>query len=646
MRAPRYLLALALVLMLGTTGRGMLTEDQVLLVVNGSSEVSAYVAEMYRQYYPGISDDQVIELSGLPDSASPTANAYDEIITRQEYESLIAEPIRQHLINTGLVNDIYCLVTIAGMPYRIEDTNLDYADVVKPYGSDASIVVAHYGQIDAATVEAELALLWQTDPALEEWPSGPRVRLRNRVVNPYQGYRSSITEWSQERDLLNRRLSFRWTSVMLAGGALMEGEPDPSGISALNRLMSPADIYLVVRLDGPRNVGESPIFAVREILDRSARVSDPSHVRFAGFWPSDSAVVFDHAPAAPGGNLVGNDVLNFPPTWDFGQGPVTLWTLSYAEFPVPPTADVINYRDDYVLGFEMLTGYVPLEDQLSLAPGEDDLLGGRVYLDDTSTMMDYEELHVDESLFALATFGKNSDDGRDRHYLKTGGNDGRPLFRMVPGAVFASAESFNAVTMFLNYNTFQGKIVDFLHVGGTGAVGHGFEPMADAIIDTQFLFENLLRDEDGDSIGDMCFAEAAVSAMPYVSWAEVAVGDPLMRLHLGPGAMVYVDAAGTTFEPGDCDGDGDVDAADAVWILSVLNDGEAAFGDGRYDDRADIDRDGYVEFNDLDALINTLWGTDYEALSQSLSAWPRETLGMAEAPPGQRPPPSEAIGGL
>ena len=156
-------------------------------------------------------------------------------------------------------------------------------------------------------------------------------------------------------------------------------------------------------------------------------------------------------------------------------------------------------------------------DQLSLAPGDDDVLGGRVYLDETSTMMDYEELHIDESLFALATFGKNSDDGRDRHYLKTGGNEGRPLFRMVPGAVFASAESFNAVTMFLNYNTFQGKIVDFLHVGGTGAVGHGFEPMADAIINTQFLFENLLRDEDGDSVGDLCFAEAALDS-PRLDW--------------------------------------------------------------------------------------------------------------------------------
>ena len=199
--------------------------------------------------------------------------------------------------------------------------------------------------------------------------------------------------------------------------------------------------------------------------------------------------------------------------------------------------------------------------------------------------------------------------------------------------------------MFLNYNTFQGKIVDFLHVGGTGAVGHAFEPMADAIINTQFLFENLLRDEDGDLAGDLCFAEAAFSAMPYLSWAEVAVGDPLMRLHEGPGARIYVDAAGTTFEPGDCDGDGNVDAADATWVLSALNNGETAFGDDRYDDRADIDRDGYVEFSDLDALLDVLWGTDYNALSQSLSAWPREG-GLAEAPPGQRPTPGPLSGGF
>jgi hypothetical protein len=98
-----------------------------------------------------------------------------------------------------------------------------------------------------------------------------------------------------------------------------------------------------------------------------------------------------------------------------------------------------------------------------------------------------------------------------------------------------------------------------------------------------------------------------------------------------------VDASGTTFEPGDCDGDGDVDVADATWALSALSAGEAAFGDDSYDDRADVDRDGYLEFSDLDALIDVLWGTDYEALSQDAGAWPREAGDLSGASIRQPP---------
>ena len=146
MRVFRCAFAWAVVLILAGGAKGTLTEEQILLVVNGNSEVSAYVADMYREYYPGIPENQVIKLSGLPDCACASATAAHEIITRQQYESLIAQPLRDHLEATGLVNDIYCIVTTAGVPYRIEDDNPEYADVVKPAGSDASVVAAHYGQ--------------------------------------------------------------------------------------------------------------------------------------------------------------------------------------------------------------------------------------------------------------------------------------------------------------------------------------------------------------------------------------------------------------------------------------------------------------------------------------------------------------------
>ena len=79
-------------LVLAAPARGQLGEQHVLLLVNGDSPVSVHVAKMYRQYHPGIANEQVLVLSGLSDCASPSATAADEIITRQEFESLIAQP--------------------------------------------------------------------------------------------------------------------------------------------------------------------------------------------------------------------------------------------------------------------------------------------------------------------------------------------------------------------------------------------------------------------------------------------------------------------------------------------------------------------------------------------------------------------------
>ena len=121
--------------------------------------------------------------------------------------------------------------------------------------------------------------------------------------------------------------------------------------------------------------------------------------------------------------------------------------------------------------------------------------------------------------------------------------------------------------MFSNVNTSpvaQGKIVDFIEIGGTGAIGHAFEPRSNAIIDNLFLFYNLLADDDGDGKADLTFVEAAFTAIPFVSWSEVAIGDPLMQIAYGPG--------GNRWYPlnGDANNDGWVTAADLIIISACL----------------------------------------------------------------------------
>ena len=86
--------------------------------------------------------------------------------------------------------------------------------------------------------------------------------------------------------------------------------------------------------------------------------------------------------------------------------------------------------------------------------------------------------------------------------------------------------------------------------GGSGAVGHAFEPGVEGLIQSDFLLANLLRDDDEDGVGDMTLAEAAFTAMPFLSWAEVVLGDPLMRLRTASGGPVDPDGDGVPLPAG------------------------------------------------------------------------------------------------
>jgi hypothetical protein len=173
----------------------------------------------------------------------------------------------------------------------------------------------------------------------------------------------------------------------------------------------------------------------------------------------------------------------------------------------------------------------------------------------------------------------------------TGGPQAGPLFPCVPGAVFTSIESFNAVTMFTSMATSQDKIAEFIQMGGTAAIGHSFEPLTDAIVLVEYLYRNLVRDDDADGVGDMSLVEAAFTAIPYLSWTEVLIGDPLMRLRVGPGGLVH-----TANEcPADINGDGFVGYADRLRVLYSYN---SQIGDTKYDPAADLNQDGFVGYFD------------------------------------------------
>lgn len=103
-------------------------------------------------------------------------------------------------------------------------------------------------------------------------------------------------------------------------------------------------------------------------------------------------------------------------------------------------------------------------------------------------------------------------------------------FTYRPGACFMSYESYNGDT-FAAANLLdltqghpgQGQIADFLHLGGTVAIGNCYEPFIVGVGDERWVFDRYLHHGDR-------WIEAAYKGLRLLSWQEVVVGDPLCRV--------------------------------------------------------------------------------------------------------------------
>jgi hypothetical protein len=584
-----------------------LSGSDVLVLVNANSPTSKYIAKMYRQYHPDVPESQILVLTdsndfALTDCSGQLSTAADEIITRAEYNELIAEPVREYLLANNLVTQIKVIVTTAGIPYRIMDTNSNYANVILPGGSNPITVKNNETAISAASVESELTCLWYSDYG--DNPFG----LTNRMINPYQGYRTTGLDIFERLGPGGK--AFTWT---IAFSFAPYKSPRAEGVmvypGVIDRNFNAGDIYLTCRLDGPKNKGLSAIFSVRHILERAKRASDPA----LGVNPYKAFAILDDAPDYAIDNVEAN--LDFNRVFNLA-GDVDY--LKYNEIGSnPPDARTIRNVDDYKKGFLASTGFLSDDDILNVgqtAEGAFIVLDSRcnntVTLQSDLESVLYQvggEEFSGAGVICYGTFGVNSvtnnsgDPIVGSDYLFTGGPGGAGPLNIVNGAVFTSLESFNAVTMFSDVEALycaQGKIVDFISIGGAGAIGHAMEPQADGAIDNEFLVYNLLADEDGDGFADLTFVEAAFSAIPYLSWGEVVIGDPLMRLAYNTdggnddSAWFFDDVLG------DVTRDGIFNSKDTRAIRKAS--GSSLFiSDSNYDDMCDLTQDGLVNAKDL-----------------------------------------------
>ncbi len=529
--AGRWGALLCLAWLAGPTVAGI-SEDRVLILVNGASADSQYAASFYRQCHPGIPLENVVLLTGLGDMTSSA----DEIISRDDFETHIAEPVRQHLLDHGLVDHIWVIVTTAGMPYRIADST--YPDVVQPHGGSCQTVMDHAHAIDAASVESELAVLWQIDPSLDP---NHRAPLAARLVNPYHGYVSPMASFCSDRDILGRRETFKFAAPLFDNTRVYEGQEFSFYRATGGRQFCVKDMYLVARLDGPRGESLTPLYFIVRMLEMAARVSNPSHPDFHGYDPACSVVVIDDKTS---GTVSDNN------SWYNVGTAVQPSTYPYAyptsaTYPTPPNVGSTSlYRDDFRYAFRSLTGNADLPDPnlgeavQAMGPG---MIGGPVLYEPSDALVHWG-VDPNFGVGGLCSFGIHQH-GVSSEYLLTGGPGGTELVHPVYGAIFNSTESFNAVTFFVDApiptSAKQGLIWQWFYIQGSGALGHVFEPMASSVADNDLLFYNYFRDADFDGIGDMTFVEAAYTAIPYLSWAPLVVGDPLMRIHQvygsGPG---------------------------------------------------------------------------------------------------------------
>ena len=136
------------------------THPEVLIVVNGESEISRAIGEYYRRSR-GIPRENVLALS-VPISDPSLASPRHESIGRADFEKRVRDPIADHLKRRGLADRIEIIVTTKGVPLRVLGNSVPLRDRLR----DAT----------AASVDAELALLFS---GLDGAPG------IERTVNPY-----------------------------------------------------------------------------------------------------------------------------------------------------------------------------------------------------------------------------------------------------------------------------------------------------------------------------------------------------------------------------------------------------------------------------------------------------------------------------
>ncbi|MDX2148484.1 MAG: hypothetical protein SFZ23_13275 [Planctomycetota bacterium] len=514
---------------------GPLRPDHVLVVYDSRIRDSVLVAE----HYAG--SDAVPGGLGGKVGARPGVHAFDLAlfgsdpapagdIRYPDFIQRLRNPIRWGLASRDLTRRVRAIVLTKGLPHRI-------LDLARPGAGDnpgQQKDLFSAGNATSASVDSELTLLWQSLSDGEQGRPGDSLA-DGMIASPLWTLDISTSPiTSHETTAISSRKQF---SHRMGPGQLWHSQAPSRWLR-----LTPGDVYLVCRLDAK---------SVENVIDMIDRARD---VRLD---PAAHAIVLDESAS--------NAIPDSAPNAE----------LDNIGLPGAHGGDDCELARDFILHDARWSTRMLRYDPAGGLPGF--LVGPRLNVRPPANLV------LDPVAF-LFTFGSNAQGDKPRLLggASVSGPGGRPVtpgdvsssyaesFNYAPGAVFNSMESFNGRD-FANLGGWndQEQASDFLAAGGTFAIANVAEPFAFSVADNLQLIRHF-------TLGDATWAEAAYAAIPFLSWQQIVLGDPLARVTRtcddlnADGVISDLDLKAFDAAPRDLNADRRTDARDRGFILRAV----------------------------------------------------------------------------
>ncbi|HEX2838860.1 MAG TPA: hypothetical protein VHN77_12130 [Phycisphaerales bacterium] len=469
--------ALAAVLCCAAPAVAQLRDEDALLIYDSRTPDSLAVAEFYAgsRRVPGGMGNQpgvhpavrVLNLATTGVPASPAGN-----ISYANFIANLRTPIRAHLTANNLTTRIRCLILTKGLPHRVQDTDVPNNADFPGDGPGQFLPELTGNDCTSASVESELTLLWQ-DLTSTEAGNASDSRADGVIFNPYSRNTRTFFSMNNQFILNNKPLTSSGTGPTW----------QPNGAVGSSGRLNPGDILLTARLDADTVADvQNAILRAQNLLYSTAT---------ATVLLDEDGSNLDNIGATFAALNAGNDY-ELTQTAFLNDG-------RFRPAPATPPPNILYNNAAGAASF---------------------------YVGPNLTFTAGQGILVTTPVILLATYGSNHSGVPTLSPSGTSaGTVYATSFNYANGAIFNTIESFNARDYGgLGQLSFapQQQSADFLGAHGTFAVGNVWEPLADSIPDNKYLTDNFI-------LGNLCWAEAAWTAIPGLSWMQTAVGDPLAR---------------------------------------------------------------------------------------------------------------------